>query len=157
MINKVWVIYISRKRYKLKKPATWLTGSIRIYLIINVMAQKVIYRYELDSATQDYHAGLKLRRYTVVKETAKTYFIINPKSPSKLKQVRKVAAKTFAYDTKEKALKHYINRTNTRIRWYEYWVANCRVGLDLAENIGSRDSIDDEDGILFDKYDVCLG
>jgi len=96
---------------------------------------KELYRYEILYSNSEEETSVVLRVYPVVRETEYTYFI-NPRRPvagDKLKRLKKDAMKTFAFDTKEKALKHFINRTKRRLGWYEYWTNECEKGLELRK------------------------
>lgn len=92
-----------------------------------------LYRYEIEYTSEDGGTRVDLRRYIVYKETASMYFIRNPYSPNKIKRIRKSAYNTFAYDTEAKAKEHFIRRTQTRIRWFEYWKRECETALEIIK------------------------
>ena len=97
---------------------------------------KKIYRYEIYySNSEGDETNVVLREYPVIRETEHTYFINPVYSPHKEKRVLKDAMNTFAYSTKEKAKDHFIRRTETRIRWFEYWIKECKKGLELIERV----------------------
>lgn len=97
---------------------------------------KILYRYNIEYKSYDDDTQIRLREFPVVRETPYTYFIKHPKSYDfqKLeKRISKVATNTYAYDTKEKAKEHFIRRTKTRIMWFEFWLDECKKGLELIE------------------------
>ncbi len=96
---------------------------------------KTLYRYEIEYTSEDGDTQIRLSEFPVVRETEHCYFI-NPRYyPHKEKRIRKKAMSTYAYDTKEKAKQQFIARTNTRIRWFDFWMKECQKGLELIENI----------------------
>lgn len=99
---------------------------------------KTIYRYEIQYKSEDGDTDVHLISYQVVKETEHSYFIELPtyaRFAGKLKRVSKNAYKTFAYDTKEKALEHFKRRTSRRIDWFEFWKEECEKALVIADTI----------------------
>lgn len=97
---------------------------------------KTLYRYEIDYKSIDNDTQVRLREYTVFRETEKTYFIdiAGYPFPRKVKRVLKDAMNTYAYPTKELAKEHFIRRTKKRIAWYNFWIDECKKGLDLIED-----------------------
>jgi hypothetical protein len=93
---------------------------------------KVLYRYEIEYKNDDGDTQVRLREHPIIRETQATYFI-KASYPIAEKRVSKFAYNTFAYDTKEKAKEHFIRRTNTRIKWFNYWIEECEKGLELIE------------------------
>jgi hypothetical protein len=101
---------------------------------------KNLYRYEIEYRNEDDDTQVRLIELPVFRETEYTYFVGHPYQTSeifggKLKRVKKDAMNTYAYDTKEKAKDHFIRRTNTRIKWFEFWIEECKKGLELIEKI----------------------
>lgn len=102
---------------------------------------KILYRYEISYSNVDDGTNIRLREYPVLKETKHTYWICRevvgyPTDYNKLRRrVSKSAYNTFAYDTKEKAKKHFIRRTQRRIEWFDYWKNECEKGLELIRTI----------------------
>lgn len=94
---------------------------------------KVLYRYEIEYRSEDGDTAIHLREFPIVRETEKTYFINKFAWGFSEKRVLKDAYNTYAYDTKEKAKQHFIRRTHKRISWFEFWVEECKKGLDLIE------------------------
>lgn len=97
---------------------------------------KTLYRYEIEYRSEDGDTQVLLRELPVFRETEFTYFIGHQYQTSeqfgaKLRKVKKNAMNTYAYDTKEKAKEHFIRRTETRIKWYEFWIEECKKGLEL--------------------------
>lgn len=102
---------------------------------------KTLYRYVLEYSNYDDGTQVSLREYPVIRETPATYFIAESNHivahilGRKEKKVRKDAMSTYAYDTKEKAKAHFIRRTKTRIKWFNYWLEECEKGLELIDKI----------------------
>lgn len=97
---------------------------------------KILYRYEIEYTNVDSETQVLLRELPVIRETEYTFFVGHQYQTSeafgrKLKRVSKTAMNTYAYDTKEKAKEHFINRTNTRIKWFNFWTEECKKGLEL--------------------------
>lgn len=93
----------------------------------------ILYRYEIEYTSEDGDTKVKLRRYSVVRETEYTYFINPVYYPHKLRRCSKTAFNTFAYDSIEEAKKHFIRRTETRIRWFKFWIEECERALELIK------------------------
>lgn len=101
---------------------------------------KTLYRYEIEYKSVDNDTSVFLRKFPVVKETEHTYFIELPsyaRFAGKLKQIKKNAYNTFAYDTKEKAKDHFIRRTQRRIEWFEFWSDECKKALKLIKHFST--------------------
>lgn len=99
---------------------------------------KTLYRYDIEYTSEDGETQVRLMELPVLRETEHTFFVGHQYQTSeafgrKLKRVSKTAMNTYAYDTKEKAKEHFISRTKTRIRWYEFWTEECKRGLKLIE------------------------
>lgn len=94
---------------------------------------KILYRYEIQYTSEDGGTSIRLREFPVIRETGRTYFIKNPAFYLREKRVIKDAMMTYAYDTKEKAKEHFIRRTKTRIKWFNFWIEECERGLELIE------------------------
>jgi hypothetical protein len=97
---------------------------------------KILYRYEIEYKSYDDDTTIRLREFKCFRETEHTYFISSEYAylfGGKEKRVRKDADNTYAYDTKKKAVEHFVRRTNTRIKWYKYWIEECKKGLDLIK------------------------
>ena len=94
---------------------------------------KTLYRYEIEYEGYDDKTQVRLRDFEIIRETEKSYFIeaLYPRLGEK--RISKTADKTYAYDTKEKAKEHFIRRTETRIKWFEYWIEECKKGLELIK------------------------
>lgn len=94
---------------------------------------KNLYRYEIEYRNYDDDTQIRLREFTVIRETEHTYFIDanGYPWPKKIKRVSKNAINTYAYDTKEKAKDHFIRRTTKRVLWYKFWIKECKKGLKL--------------------------
>lgn len=91
-----------------------------------------LYRYEIEYKSEDGDTSIHLRELKVLQETDKTYVVDNY---WQRKRVRKDAYNTYAYASKDKALKHFIRRTNKRISWFEFWKEECEKALKLAEEL----------------------
>lgn len=91
----------------------------------------VLYRYEIAYKSEDGDTSVYLRELKVLDETERTYLIENRYWQKK--RVRKGAHNTYAYPTKEAALKHFVRRTSKRIGWFEFWQEECEKALKLAE------------------------
>lgn len=94
---------------------------------------KVLYRYEIDYKSWDDDTNIQLVELQVVRETAHCYFVKIFPWGNVERRVSKDAGNTYAYDTKEEAKKHFIRRTHKRISWYEYWMEECKKGLELIK------------------------
>lgn len=95
-----------------------------------------LYRYEIEYTNEDGPTQIRLRELPVLRETEHTYFIGHQYQTSenfgrKLKRVSKTAMNTYAYNTKEAAKEHFIRRTETRIKWFNFWLEECKKGLEL--------------------------
>lgn len=96
---------------------------------------KKIYRYEIQYTSEDGDTKVVLHDYRVIRETEHCYFINPVYYPHKEKRVLKTAMNTYAYDTIEKAKEHFIRRTKTRIKWFNFWTEECKKGLELIEKM----------------------
>ena len=96
------------------------------------MTTDKLYRYEIEYKSEDGDTNVYLRELKVLQETDKTYVIDNH---YQRKRVRKDAYNTYAYTQKDKALAHFIRRTNKRIAWFEFWTEECNKALELAKEI----------------------
>lgn len=97
------------------------------------MTTNVLYRYELEYKSYDGDTNIRLRQYRVIDETDKTFVIeVNPWTK---KRIHKNAANTYAYADKDDALDHFKRRTAKRISWFEFWIDECKKGLELANEI----------------------
>lgn len=96
---------------------------------------KVLYRYEIVYKNEDGDTSIRLREFPVIRETEKCYFINWGWHPTFVneKRVSKDAHNTYAYDTKEDAKDHFMRRTRKRIAWFEFWIEECKKGLELIE------------------------
>jgi len=100
---------------------------------------KKLYRYEIEYKNEDSDTRVVLREFPVARETEYTYFIAEGDRVlaqilgRKEKKVKKNAMNTYAYDTKEKAKEHFIRRTETRIRWFNFWIEECEKGLEIMK------------------------
>lgn len=92
-----------------------------------------LYRYEIEYKSEDGDTSIHLRELPVIRETEKTYFIKKFYWGNEEKRVLKNAYNTYAYATKEQAKQHFIRRTNKRIAWFEFWIEECKKGLELIE------------------------
>lgn len=98
--------------------------------------QKKLYRYVIEYGSYEEETRVVLREYKVIRETGCKYVIQDPRMGwGYEKKVDKTAHTTFAYDTKEKAMENFLLRTTHRIRWYEYWLEECKKGLEIAEGM----------------------
>lgn len=100
------------------------------------MTTNVLYRYEIEYKSEDGDTNVYLRELKVLQETDKTYLVDNHYQK---KRVLKNAINTYAYPEKDKALKHFIRRTNKRIAWFEFWQEECRKALELAKDINPEE------------------
>jgi len=101
---------------------------------------KTLYRYVIEYRSEDNETDIRLTELPVFRETEFTYFVGHPHQTSevfgiKLKRVRKDAMNTYAYDTKEKAKDHFICRTEARIRWYKFWIEECKTALEIIKKV----------------------
>ena len=103
-----------------------------------------LYRYEIEySSIDDSETKVNLIEYSVFRETEHTYFVgiqyqTHIFSSKKLRRVSKNAYNAFAYDSKEKAMEHFIRRTNKRIGWYKYWIKECEKALEIAKKLAGN-------------------
>lgn len=93
----------------------------------------MLYRYEIEYKNDDGDTQIRFNKYPVIRETEHCYFINPAYYPHKEKRVLKSAYNTYAYDTEEKAKDHFIRRTNTRIKWFKFWIEECEKGLELIK------------------------
>lgn len=94
---------------------------------------ELLYRYEIEYKSEDGDTNVYLRELKVLQETDKTYLVQNRYWQKK--RVRKDAYNSYAYADKDKALQHFIRRTNKRISWFEFWQDECKKALELAEEL----------------------
>jgi hypothetical protein len=92
-----------------------------------------LYRYEIQYKSEDGDTNVYLRELKVLQETDKTYLVENHYWQEK--RVRKDTYNSYAYAQKDKALAHFIRRTNKRIAWFEFWKEECEKALKLAEKL----------------------
>lgn len=97
------------------------------------MKTDTLYRYEIEYQSEDGPTRVYLREIPVIRETEKTYFVKRFYWGDHERRISKTAYNTYAYNTKEKAKQHFIRRTETRIRWFEFWIEECKKGLELIE------------------------
>jgi hypothetical protein len=95
----------------------------------------ILYRYEIQYKSEDGDTDVHLRELKVLQETDKTYVIENYHQK---KRVYKNAHNSYAYASKEHALKHLIRRTHKRISWFEFWVEECNKALDIAKTLEAQ-------------------
>lgn len=95
---------------------------------------KYLYRYEINYTSEDGPTSLELREIKVIEETPKTYVIQNRYWQKK--RVRKDAYNAYAHTQKDKALEHFVRRTRSRIRWYDFWQRECETAIELAKDEG---------------------
>lgn len=101
------------------------------------MTTDVLYRYEIRYTNfDDGDTELVLREYKVLEETDKTY-LIEVYGWTK-KRIRKASYNAWAHAQKDKALAHFIRRTNKRIGWYEFWAKECKRALELAAELEAK-------------------
>lgn len=101
---------------------------------------KNLYRYEIRYTSDDGDTKVYLREFPVLRETEHTYYIHTyvlgiPYKNEWNKRVRKNAMNTYAFDIKEKAKEHFIRRTETRIKWFEFWRDECKRALELIKEL----------------------
>lgn len=94
---------------------------------------KNLYRYEIEYTSEDSETDINLRELPVIRETLYCYFVNPYYYPHKERRILKTALNTYAYDTKEKAKDHFIRRTQNRIKWYEFWIDECKKGLEIIK------------------------
>jgi len=99
---------------------------------------KTLYRFEIEYKNAYGDTQVLLREFPVLQETEATYVVGYPYQASeafgrKVKKVSKTAMNTYAYDTLEKAKDHFIRRTQKRIKWFNFWIEECKEGLELIE------------------------
>lgn len=99
---------------------------------------KHLYRYETEYSSIDGDTSIYLKKFPVIRETEKCYYIRKVAWDSKESKVLKNAHNTYAYDDEKKAKDHFIRRLSKRISWYEYWIDECKKSLDLI-NEGKSD------------------
>lgn len=75
---------------------------------------------------------LELRKYDLIKETPKGYWI-GYKGFSFKKWIPKNSRKRYAYPTKEEALKNFILRTKKRVKILKRQIDCCNIAIGLAE------------------------
>lgn len=100
------------------------------------MTTQVLYRYEIQYKSEDGDTGVFLRELKVLEETDKTYLVQD--SYWRKRRVKKTAYNSYAYTQKDKALDHFIRRTNKRIAWFEFWQEECEKALELAKEIKAQ-------------------
>lgn len=94
-----------------------------------------LYRYS-DFMGED-GITLRLEEFKVVRSTEKTYFIKRDKWSKRVKQCRKGALRSFAYDTKEKAFDSYMQRKGKQL-WHAE-VAAQTAKLAIKEALKHKD------------------
>lgn len=99
---------------------------------------KVLYRYDINYTSEDGPTSIELREYPVVRETEKCYFIRRVAWSHHERRVLRDAHNTYAFSTKEAAKNHFIRRTHTRIRWFEFWTRECETALKLIEEVDNE-------------------
>ena len=77
---------------------------------------------------------LELRKYDLIKETSKGYWI-GYEEVSFKKWIPKISKKRYAYPTKEEALRNFILRTEKRIKILQREVACCNTAISLAKKV----------------------
>lgn len=97
------------------------------------MTTDKLYRYEIEYKNYDGDTDIRLREYRVIDETDKTY-VIEVYGWTK-KRIRKTSYNAWAHAQKDKALDHFIRRTDKRISWYEFWSDECKKALELAKEL----------------------
>lgn len=117
------------------------------------MEKKILYRYDIQYHNDEEYqsVGVILRKYEVVRQTEKMYFINN--GGWKLKRILKTSqGKRYAYDNRESAMENFKRRTRRRIEWFDYWKENCKVALQLTEKMSIEDEhIEDTDNKILDS------
>jgi len=137
----------------------------------------IFYRYYLEYSNSDTNTHIWLLKLVAVEETKKGYWVLSesdakhydvlkqnaPKSytekhlwrmkKSKAKWVPKKdnAKSQYAWDSQKKAIEHFINRTNSRINWYEYWWKECVKWVAIAEKAIKHGLLDEI--CIFDNHD----
>ncbi len=77
---------------------------------------------------------LELRIYCLIRETPKGYWIGYSKDPSSWKKwIPKTSS--FAYPTKDAAMKNFTERTTRRVKILRRQVECCNIALKLAESM----------------------
>lgn len=111
----------------------------------------IFYRYFLEYKNEDTETNIQLAKYSIFQETKKGYWIVPLSFPlghlKKWVPRKENAHRQHAWDTKEKSMRHFINRTGDRVRWYKYWCKECEKGLRIA-NMAVHHGLVDE--ILFE-------
>lgn len=101
------------------------------------LTTQVLYRYEIEYKSYDGDTNVHLREHRVLFETDKTYVIeINAWTT---KRIRKTSYNAYAHAQKDKALDHFIRRTNKRVSWYEFWQEECKKAIELAKEINPNE------------------
>lgn len=101
---------------------------------------KKLYRYEIEYTSEDGGTNVYLKELPVFRETEYTYFVGQQYQTSqilggKLRRVSKSkrALNAYAHSTSEAAKKHFIRRTETRIKWFRFWKEECERALDIIK------------------------
>lgn len=97
------------------------------------MTTDKLYRYEIDYKSYDNDTELRLSEHKVIEETDKTYLILV--NGWTKKRIRKTSYNAWAHAQKDKALAHFIRRTNKRIGWFEFWTEECNKALVIAKDL----------------------
>jgi len=77
---------------------------------------------------------LELRKFDLIKETEKGYWIGHKELSIWKKWVSKTSKKKYAYPTKQEAMKNFITRTKRRIKILKRQIDCCNIALGFAEH-----------------------
>lgn len=93
------------------------------------------YRYYLEYESVEIERSVELIEFLVIRETPKWYWISTWYSKEKWVPKKDNSRTQFAWNTKEKAMYHFINRTSKRIGWYKYYTEECKEWVKIWEKI----------------------
>ena len=97
--------------------------------------KKNLFRYELAGDVDEFSDYFWLRRFDIIKETQKGYWIKVFGKKNNKKWCAKNSLSSFAYTSKEKAKNNYICRTIKRIEILKYYLRQCESGLKKIKSI----------------------
>ena len=82
--------------------------------------------------------AIRIQEFKVERETDKTYFIKRNVYGKKMRQVRKGALRSFAYDTKDKAFDSYMARKRKQLWHAQVSMQTAQLAIDKAEEFKDK-------------------
>lgn len=112
-----------------------LSGLSLREIIKNIfMNDKKFYRYDISYSNSEEETSLILHTFRIISETLKGYWIGDTRWNFK-KWVPKEqnAHKQYAWEDKDRAMVHLINRNCDRRKWYKYWTRECTKAIKIGK------------------------